>query len=75
MNTERKQDGGPAEADSKRDRTRETPGSDMQAEDAGTAASGSDGAAATTPARSSGTAAQSAMKQTSKTAHESGSRR
>jgi hypothetical protein len=43
-----------------------TPGSDMQAEDAGTAASGNDRRA---------TAAESAMKQEQKTEHESGSRR
>lgn len=44
----------------------ETPGTDMQPEDAGTAASGNSGR---------GTAAEGAMKQTSKTAAESGSRR
>lgn len=43
----------------------ETPGTDMQPEDAGTAASGNSGR---------GTAAEGAMKQTAKTAAESGTR-
>jgi hypothetical protein len=48
------------------DRTRNTPGSDMQAEETGTAASGTSG---TRPA------AESAMKQEHKTSGESGSGR
>lgn len=44
-----------------RDRTRNTPGTDMQDEDAGTAASGNE---------SEGTSVDSAMKQTSKTPSE-----
>jgi hypothetical protein len=48
------------------DRTRNTPGSDMQAEETGTAASGTSG---TRPA------AESAMKQEHKTSGESGSDR
>lgn len=47
-----------------------TPNTDMQAEDAGTADSGNDQAEA-----DSGTAAESATKQTDKTDAESGSRR
>ncbi|HET6827678.1 MAG TPA: hypothetical protein VFH35_03280 [Ramlibacter sp.] len=43
-----------------------TPGTDMQPEDVGTPASGND---------ARGTAAEAASKQTSKTQHESGSRR
>jgi hypothetical protein len=50
------------------DRTRNTPGTDMQAEDAGTASSGSDTGA-------SRPAAEKAMKQEQKTPGESGSGR
>jgi hypothetical protein len=46
--------------------SRNTPSTDMQPEDAGTAASGTDGRV---------TAADSAMKQTSKTGNETGSAR
>jgi hypothetical protein len=46
-----------------------TPKADMQPEDAGTAASGNP------PAEGQGTEAESAMKQTSKTDSEAGSRR
>lgn len=48
------------------DRTRQTPSTDMQPEDAGTADSGN---------TSRGNAAESAMKQTSKTGKETGSKR
>lgn len=54
--------------DGSRDRTRKTPGTDMQPEDAGTAESGND------PAPRQGTAAEKAMKQSSKTDAESGGR-
>ena len=47
-------------------KNKRTPNSDMQAEDAGTAESGADGR---------GTAGEQAMKQTSKTETERGSRR
>lgn len=47
---------------------KKTPSTDMQADDAGTADSGAD-------VGSSGTAAESAMKQTSKTDNETGSAR
>ena len=50
-------------------RTKKTPNADMQAEDAGTADSASAGG------DDSGTAATRAMKQTSKTAAESGNKR
>jgi hypothetical protein len=48
------------------DRTKQTPGTDMQPEDAGTAESG---------VNSRGNAAEGAMKQTSKTGKETGSKR
>jgi hypothetical protein len=48
------------------DRTRQTPSTDMQPEDAGTAEGGNS---------SRGNAAESAMKQTSKTGNETGSKR
>jgi hypothetical protein len=49
------------------DRTRNTPGTDMQSDDAGTASSGNDGSGHTNPA-------ESVMKQEHKTSSEKGSR-
>ena len=49
------------------DRTRNTPGTDMQADDAGTASSGNEGTGHTNPA-------ESVMKQEHKTPSEKGSR-
>lgn len=60
----------PGEPAAEQDRTRKTPSTDMQPEDAGTAESGND----PSPQRQ-GTAAEKAMKQTSKTDAESGERR
>ena len=51
------------------EKPRKTPNTDMQAEDAGTADSGAN------EDTGRGTAAESAMKQTSKTDHETGSQR
>jgi hypothetical protein len=49
------------------DRTRNTPGTDMQSDDAGTASSGNEGSGHTNPA-------ESVMKQEHKTSSEKGSR-
>ncbi|WBY00982.1 hypothetical protein PE066_16140 [Ramlibacter tataouinensis] len=61
---------GRAERTARDDRTRHTPATDMQPDDAGTAESGKEPA----PQRQ-GTAAEKAMKQASKTPAESGERR
>lgn len=60
-------------ADTTADRTRRTPSTDMQAEDAGTAASGNDSTRRSDAGR--GAAAEAGMKQGHKTAGETSRRR
>ena len=66
MNRQPSDDAGTRRSETERPKAEVVPGTDMQPEDAGTPASGNDGRA---------TATEPALKQTSKTGSETGSRR